>query len=322
MALRYVLLVALGLYLTPQSLFVFDGIRFDFRAVVVALVARRHGVFPALLVALPISLYRMTLGGNGMWWGILQMFLIATLGALGTGWARLHPTFQEETLRRRCLTPLVLYAVANLTYFPAYVQAGRPWMDALPVYVATALLGALGLFVAHEVMHGRLQTLSRTSQLHQLASVDSLTGCFNRRQFDADFQPLRPGETAFLLWLDLDHFKRINDTYGHAMGDQVLVALADTLRETTRATDCLYRVGGEEFAVLLNGGSMEDARRVSERVREAVETTLMSRVQLPDEQVTLSGGLVAVQGERHRVLQVADTHLYAAKEAGRNRIHG
>lgn len=194
---------------------------------------------------------------------------------------------------------------------------GLGWGVALPVYVTSVALGALGVVVAVEVLHSRLATLVHTSHL---AAVDSLTGCFNRRQFDADF--LAPGRAgrAYLLVLDLDHFKRINDTYGHDGGDRVLVALADTLRATTRAADCLYRLGGEEFAALLHGGTLADAVGIAQRVRGAVEMELAGRARLPGEQITLSGGLAVVQGDRSDVLRAADGHLYVAKEAGRNRI--
>lgn len=94
----------------------------------------------------------------------------------------------------------------------------------------------------------------------------------------------------------------------------VLAARANTLRDATRTSDRVYCLGGEEFAVLLYGGSLDDAWQVAERVRQAVETTLAGGAQLPAEQVTVSGGLARGVA--------ADTHLHTAKEAGRYRIHG
>lgn len=320
LAVRYLLTVLLGIYLTLHSVVLFGGMRFDFRAVVIALVARRHGVLPALLVAMPIGLYRVALGGGASALGLLHMALVAILGGAGTGWLRLHVPLQAGAFLRRWWTPFALFGTVNLLYFPAHTQMGLGWEVALPVYVTSVALGALGVVVAVEVLHSRLATLAHTTHLAHLAAVDSLTGCFNRRQFDADF--LAPGRAgrAYLLVLDLDHFKRINDTYGHDAGDRVLVALADTLRATTRAADCLYRLGGEEFAVLLHGGTLADAVGIAQRVRGAVEVDLAGRAQLPGEQITLSGGLAVVQGDRSDVLRAADGHLYAAKEAGRNRI--
>ncbi len=322
LALRYTLAVLLGTYLTSKGLIVSDDLRFDFRAVVVALAARRHGLLPALCVALPLSLHRVGLGGTGATWGILEMGLVAVLGAHGTGWKRIDLSFDEAAPPRLWWRSLTLFTLVNLTLFPAALLAGLPLIAAACLYASTSVLGAAGLFMACEILNGRLGTLAHTSYLRHLASVDSLTGCFNRRQFDADFVGIPPSRRSFLLILDIDHFKRINDTFGHDTGDRVLVALADTLRETSRSSDCVYRLGGEEFAVLLHGSTAEDAYGVAERMRIAVETGLADRADLPGERITLSGGFVAVHGDRHQALQAADRHLYTAKGEGRNRIHG
>lgn len=321
LALRYLAAVLLGMYLTSKGLVLFGDLRFDFRAVIIAIVARRHGAVPALLVVLPLSLYRLGLGGSGVGWGLLEMTLIATLGALGTGWLRLDLTFDEVPRSRRWWWAFQLFAAANLTVVPAALLTGQSLLQGLALYALTTVLGTLGTFMAYEILQARLQNLVHTSHLTRLAAVDSLTGCFNRRQFDADFMAPPASQPTFLLMLDLDHFKRINDTYGHDTGDRVLVALAETLRATTRSTDCLYRLGGEEFAVLLHGGTLKDAQEVAERIRHTVDTTLAAHAGLVDERITLSGGLVRVQGERHQVLRAADRHLYAAKRAGRNQIH-
>lgn len=320
LALRYVLTVTLGIYLTFKGI-VFPGdLRFDFRSVVVAIVARRYGAGPALLVALPIAGFRLGLGsGVGAWLGILQMTVVALVGATGTGWWRLHAPFMDEPVTWRWWRPFALFAAANVTLFPAF---GTTWTEALPAYLLSVILSAVGLFVAFEIKHNRLQNLAHTSHLTQLATVDSLTGALNRRQFDLDLSTLDPAQPAFVLMLDLDHFKRINDSYGHAVGDRVLVALADLIRESTRASDCLYRLGGEEFAVVLHEGTLDDAQEVADRVRRAVEHELAARVGLHGERITCSGGLAPVVGDRHRAVQVADRHLYRAKQAGRNRVHG
>lgn len=321
LALRYLLAVLLGMYLTSNGIVLSDDLRFDFRAVIIAVVARRHGLLPALLVVLPLSLYRASLGGSGMGWGMLQMTLIALLGSLGIGWKRIDLSFDDESPAQRWWRSFTLFATVNLTLFPAAYLAGQPLSEAVLLYAGTSILGAVGLFMSCEILQARLETLAHTTHLRHLASVDSLTGCFNRRQFDADFVTTHPSRRSFLLMMDLDHFKRINDTFGHDTGDRVLVALADTLRESTRSSDCLYRLGGEEFAVLLHDSTLDDAHEVAERIRHAVETTVARRAGLPGERITLSGGLVAVQGDRHQVLQEADGHLYAAKDGGRNRIH-
>ncbi|ASN82758.1 GGDEF domain-containing protein [Deinococcus ficus] len=320
LSVRYAATVALGLYLMLHSVTLAPGLIFDFRAVVIALVARRYGVLPALLVALPLAAYRLFLGGPGAGPALLQLVLVAVLGAWGTGWIQLRTPFQAEPLTRRLWRPVPLFAGANLIYFLAFAAAGRSSVDALPIYVASTLLSALGLFVAFEVKHSRLRTLARTTHLGYLAAVDPLTGCYNRRQFDQDL----PGQdgTGSLLLLDIDHFKRVNDTYGHGMGDRVLIALGEALQANVRASDRVYRLGGEEFAVLFSGLYTTRMEEVAERLRQAVEAQVATAVPLAGAGITFSGGLVPVQGDSTHVLNAADQQLYAAKHAGRSRICG
>lgn len=318
LALRYAGFVALGLYLMVNGLTLPDGLRFDFRAVVVALVAWRYGMLPALLVALPLAAYRTLLGGHGVGVAVIHLALVALIAGRPAGWLQLEREFHEAPLRRRWWSPFALFATVNLIFFPALLLTGHPLSEALSLYATTTLLSAVGLFLAYDVKHSRLRTLAYAAHFEQLAASDSLTGCFNRRQFDADLDTVR--EPAFLLLLDIDHFKRVNDTYGHEAGDRVLVALADTLRVTARAKDRVYRVGGEEFAVLYPDASFEEAGQAAERLRRAVETTLATRAGLPGEGLTVSGGLVPFQGDRQGTLHAADQHLYAAKQAGRNCI--
>ncbi len=318
LTLRYAGFVSLGLYLMINGLTLPDGLRFDFRGVVVALVAWRYGVLPALLVALPLMVYRVSLGGHGIGIALSHMALLAVVAGRATGWVRLHKAFQEEPLSRRWWGPFALFASVNLIFFPAFLLGGHALSEALSIYLMTTLLSALGLFLAFEVKHSRLRTLAYAAHFQQLAASDSLTGCFNRRQFDADLLNVR--EPAYLLLLDIDLFKRVNDTYGHDAGDRVLVALAETLRGTARATDRVYRLGGEEFAVLYSPASRHEAEQAADRLRQVVSSTLADRAGLPAEHLTFSGGLVPVQGEHVRALPAADRQLYAAKQAGRNCI--
>jgi len=119
---------------------------------------------------------------------------------------------------------------------------------------------------------------------------------------------------------DLDHFKTINDTYGHSRGDTVLKDVAYVLRKELRTLDLLYRIGGEEFLVLMPGASLGDAARVAERLRAAVESTTVGE----GLRVTMSLGVSAsVEGlpfDYEAVFRRADEALYAAKHSGRNSV--
>jgi diguanylate cyclase (GGDEF)-like protein len=149
-----------------------------------------------------------------------------------------------------------------------------------------------------------------------MADRDPLTGLLNRRGLD---RALRGIPRGAVLALDLDHFKAINDRFGHAEGDRVLLGLAELLAGTLRRADVAARTGGEEFVVILPGLGLERARQVAERLRMAVE----DRLPAGGTRLTVSVGVAAdLEGAApwDRLLGQADEALYRAKERGRNRV--
>ena len=166
--------------------------------------------------------------------------------------------------------------------------------------------------------------------LVNLSSRDALTGLANRRAFELALsrevdRVARSGEPALLLALDIDHFKRVNDTHGHAAGDQVIQTVARALAESVRPMDLVARVGGEEFAIILPSCASAFGQTVAERVRRRVER--MPAALLPGGQevrVTVSvGGAFAPQWVRSTPalwLERADQQLYRAKDQGRNLV--
>jgi len=163
--------------------------------------------------------------------------------------------------------------------------------------------------------------LMRSDLEHRTESVlDGLTGMLNRRALAAriaelDEQARLTREPVGVVVGDIDHFKRINDEHGHARGDAVLVDVAYALRKQLRAFDLAYRVGGEEFLVLLPGGTLEESVALAERLREAIETRPYAGIT-----VTMSFGVAYTGGtcDVADAMLEADTALYAAKRAGRN----
>lgn len=158
------------------------------------------------------------------------------------------------------------------------------------------------------------------AQLDRAASTDQLTGLANRREVDRALRAAREGTVAVAL-VDVDHFKAVNDTWGHDVGDVVLQAVAGRLRRVLRDADVVGRWGGEEFVALLAGADVDGAGVVCERVRAAVSQPL-SLDRGPDA-VTISIGVAVGETTAHRIedlLREADQALYRAKAGGRNRV--
>jgi diguanylate cyclase (GGDEF)-like protein/PAS domain S-box-containing protein len=160
------------------------------------------------------------------------------------------------------------------------------------------------------------------AELRNLAVTDTLTGVWNRRQgtelLAADLSTRQPGQALSLLMLDIDHFKAINDTFGHQAGDHVLIEIASRLRRSLRGNDMVARWGGEEFIVLLRDCALTDARRLAEDIRTAIAEVAFG----PMGRITVSIG--AAEARDNEDLQVwlsrADQALYRAKRAGRNTV--
>ena len=182
--------------------------------------------------------------------------------------------------------------------------------------VHTIASGAFALSIAYE---------RGTAQLRYDATHDALTGLLNRGAFEAVIAERladRSPEPFAVILFDIDHFKLINDRYGHAAGDEAIRACAKALREHLDASAIVARIGGEEFAALLPNCGEADAVGQAERVRRAVRA-LIVRAGDRHFRMTLSAGLCASDGEPRsydEMMRVADARLYAAKEAGRDRV--
>ncbi|WP_172799207.1 GGDEF domain-containing protein [Bacillus sp. FJAT-29814] len=178
-----------------------------------------------------------------------------------------------------------------------------------------AILFTIGYFI--------LKNNKLLKYVQKLTIIDSLTGLYNRRYFDLYMEkavPISERSSLVLIMLDIDHFKRINDQFGHQCGDEALKHIAEIIRCNVRKSDGYVRFGGEEFAVILPNTDVGKGEKLAERIREVVE---QSHFIYKDKQIrfTISIGIATYSGEEtEEFIEKADKALYHAKEDGRNRV--
>ena len=233
------------------------------------------------------------------------------------------------------------------------LKAMRPELQHIPVLVLTATddvdnkVAALEAGACDYVTKGahpaelraRISVHLKVKQLHdqlrehmslleRLSNTDALTQLANRRRFSETLEQelaraRRYKRPLSLVMLDVDHFKRLNDSYGHQAGDDVLKSIAGLLPTTLRAQDMVARFGGEEFAIVLPETPVQQARAVAERLRSAIESRTF-RCQGHDIGVTASFGVADTRagelGSPQQLIGAADRALYTAKTCGRNRV--
>lgn len=238
---------------------------------------------------------------------------------------------------------LYAYNTVNLTSLPTLEQSERAvvlkqfngLLFATGVLQATALF--FGIFFIYPLIRtqvkeeGKLRAMTaslsaRSETLEHAALTDGLTGMQNRRFFDdalreylEEFRKI--GKPVGLMILDLDHFKAVNDTHGHDVGDRVLKAVADCLKDMTRYHDVVARLGGEEFAVVAPNMDEDMLMKFADRIRKAIgtQTVVAGNLRI---KVTASVGVAVWDGKESGAdfYRRADTLLYQAKRLGRNRV--
>ncbi len=225
----------------------------------------------------------------------------------------------------------------------AYADATGPRPIVCPILLGGHAIGELAMAV-REPQHAkdaglvgviarelagpiRITTLVEESQ--RLATTDALTRLANRRAFVGECEremqrAARYSRPLCLALLDVDHFKAINDGFGHGVGDRVLEVVAETLRSAARAGDILGRWGGEEFTVLLHAADMSSAMVAAERLRAAIEALTITAPDGRSVPVTASFGVAELRCNEaiEQLVDRADRHMYKAKSAGRNRVVG
>lgn len=265
--------------------------------------------------------YAVATGASRLQLTELVSFVIA-LFVFGAAVVLLRPR-QAPLLQRLIGVNNILYALAIWTWLG--FEGGNPGTTMSPV-MDVAYLASYLLMIVNGFGFLLLCKQKDDALMRSLATVDGLTGMLNRRAFferadSARLLALRLRKPLTLLMLDIDHFKQLNDGYGHACGDRALQAFADTARGVLREHDVIGRLGGEEFALVLPGTALEGALEAAERLRIAVaEAPVLDCA--PGYRMTVSIGVVTIGAgeELTAALARADHALYAAKTGGRNRV--
>ncbi|WP_150304977.1 GGDEF domain-containing protein [Pseudomonas saliphila] len=261
----------------------------------------RAGQFLAFAYSLAAVIVAIKLGVNGLFWFyvmiIFNFFVV--------------PPVQSAIATSCALVALCAYGL----FAPDRLFDG---LTQLVSFAVTAVITSL--FALVFASRGR----SQRRELHELATIDPLTGIGNRRALETDLDTVfathaRYGTAYGVLVLDLDHFKRINDSFGHKAGDRVLKDFVKIVDSACRQSDRLFRFGGEEFVLLVPHVGEEELEQVARNILSAVQAELHS----PDgSQVTVSigGASIMWQDDHKSWLHRADECLYQAKNAGRNTI--
>ncbi len=246
--------------------------------------------------------------------GIGALLSSEMLGVVGVFWmyvAIVANFFLTKNLRFATIFTIIILILLAITG-KSFDNSPQMWS-----FLATSsLISLLSYIIAkqYRIQHDRLQ---------YLATVDPLTGAYNRRQMEQEMhfaveEFARSKIPMSLLLMDIDHFKKINDAYGHERGDHVLSSFSNMVLDCTRHIDRFFRYGGEEFLVLVKSAGVEDAKQLAEKIRKSSEQTLS----VPDGAITVSIGVAQIKsGEScEQWMARADAALYDAKNSGRNRV--
>ncbi|MBP1807386.1 GGDEF domain-containing protein [Rubellimicrobium aerolatum] len=292
-----------------------EGWIVDLRSVPVTLAGAYLSPPGAAIAVLIAVAARLGLGGAGALAGCLILVVAA-----GAGWLWNRLTRPRPSMSWRALLGL---AILSLSHVAAMLTAPPGMLrvllgEVLPVHVPLHVAGVtlVGLLLERERL-----AAERERRLTHAAERDPLTGLLNRRGLDRALGRLPEDAGLAYLCCDLDHFKRVNDAYGHAAGDTVLKGVAERLREALRPEDLLGRTGGEEFVIAMPGLDASEGARAAARLRDLLRSRPFD---LPEGEVAVTASIGGVWTESPLGLDTArtgaDEALYAVKRSGRDGV--
>ncbi|WP_338082273.1 GGDEF domain-containing protein [Exiguobacterium qingdaonense] len=306
----------LGIFLISHGVLYEDVVKIDFRYLVFILLGFYRLVSPMFIAATIISIYRFSFGFN-----VQAVMACVAIFIIAGGIVMLYRirTFDHHFLKFGMVMNLWASLVVSITIYvnggftlPAVNVAILVMCISLPVGLLITVLNIDVYLINHRVREYKIS-----------AETDHLTGLANRRAWEMQMKKMKERyATCNVLMLDIDHFKQINDRYGHANGDEILKQFAELMHRETREHDIKARIGGEEFGILIPMLSQTEIVKVAERIRDSISK---HKFKLLDQQrihISVSIGIANGKSEDlHKMVHVADDCLYQAKNSGRNRTH-
>lgn len=306
----------LGVVLLYYTFPLGSGVFADFRQFAVLVAVYLGGILSGGVATCMILIYRLVfLSGlnTASIFGAVNILVTFLIGVLVLNKHRLS--------FKRWMVALLLSVLTAILVFQAILH-GDKWRS-IGLFVIVFMVGGV-------IIYYMVNYLKRSEEsikiIREAAIRDHLTNLYNPRAFDRLMEQSiahskQQDQPLTVLLLDIDHFKKVNDTYGHSAGDAVLVQLADILRDTFRSGDHIARKGGEEFAVIIEGCDQEDITVMAERFRKNVENHCF---RIPDGKrlrISVSAGTATYPAiPENQLIDQADEALYRAKNSGRNRV--
>ena len=309
----------LGILLMLFTIHVTPNVIMDFRHIAILLAALYGGGFAAIITGITIAIFRVS------YFGLSTPAIIASINMITVAIAcALISKLNLNALRKFTYMNVISSIIITSSFLLIIKDSITLRHTLIYFWFGSSIIGILAYYIVN-YMNTSIKLLNR---LEQESTIDFLTGLNNVRQFDnalnQSFLDVKDkNERLSILIIDIDFFKKVNDTYGHLAGDSVLQQLGIILSTFCRSFDIVSRIGGEEFSVILPDCPSEQAIEVAERLRVAVENhefILSNEIKI---KITISIGAATYPDnvkDLELLIKEADTALYAAKHSGRNKV--
>lgn len=306
-----------GCLLMVYGIHLNSGLLIDFRSIPIIINGLYSAYSSVLLTSLIIGLFRIAFFG----WSAASLvsFVIALLMGVICGFIG---RFKKKNYIKWIVATISMILISSFGFI-VVIQDQTLLRDVLSAYVLGMLLVSTITFFLMDYIH---KSNDRYFKLKESSNVDFLTGLYNVRHFDRTLNDVityakEHSSSVSLLFIDIDHFKKVNDTYGHLNGDFVLKSLGELLLQQSRNSDVVTRYGGEEFTVLLANCGISEAENAATRIRKMVEKQVFITGANDRIEITVSIGVACypeTTAAEDKLIEQADMALYKAKRSGRN----